>query len=71
MQTVDRQHDDDDDHAAARMSSRATPRQRLATGSPLLWLATFAIVFLAFYAMDHAIMAAQGLPLNLNLTPAQ
>jgi len=69
MQTVDRQHDNDD--AVARMSSQDTPRQRLAAGSPLLWLAVLALVFLAFYAMDHAIMAAQGLPLNMDLTPAQ
>ena len=69
MQSVDRQHDNDD--GVARMSSRDTLLGRLAAGSPLLWLAAFAVVFLAFYAMDHAIMAAQGLPLNLDLTPAQ
>ena len=68
MQSVDRQHDDD---AAARMPSRDTPRERFAAGSPLLWLAAFAIVLVAFYAMDHAIMAAQGLPLDMGLTPAQ
>jgi len=69
MQTVDSRHDDDD--AVARTSSHDTPRQRSAAGSPLMWLAVFALVILAFYAMDHGIMALQGLPLNMDLTPVQ
>ena len=69
MQTVERRHDNDD--AVARMSSQDSPRRRSAVGSPLLWLAVFALVILAFYAMDHAIMAVQGLPLDMDLTPAQ
>ncbi|GMQ95803.1 MAG: hypothetical protein BMS9Abin14_263 [Gammaproteobacteria bacterium] len=69
MQSVDSRHDNDD--GVARMSSQEIPRERSAAGSPLMWLAVFALVILAFYAMDHGIMALQGLPLNLDLTPAQ
>ncbi len=37
----------------------------------LLWLAAFALALVTFYAMDQLVMAGQGLPLNLDLTPAQ
>ncbi len=37
----------------------------------LLWIAVFAITAAVFYGLDHAVMAGQGLPLNLNLTPRQ
>ena len=60
MQTADRPHDHD----------RAVPRRPIAA-TLLVWLAAFALVVLVFYAMDHAVMSAQGLPLNMNLTPAQ
>jgi len=41
-------------------------------GRPLfLWLAVFAVTLVAFYALDHLIMSGQGLPLGLDLTPAQ
>jgi len=36
-----------------------------------IWLGVFAIVLLYFYGLDHFIMSMQGLPLNMNLTPAQ
>lgn len=29
------------------------------------------VAFLLFYGMDHLIMGMQGLPLNLDMTPAQ
>ncbi|MFK5986303.1 MAG: hypothetical protein QM479_12885 [Pseudomonadota bacterium] len=35
------------------------------------WLLSFVIAFVVFYTMDHAIMSMQGLPLNINMTPAQ
>jgi len=35
------------------------------------WLLSFVIAFAVFYAMDHAIMSMQGLPLNVDMTPAQ
>ncbi len=36
-----------------------------------IWLVAFTVVFLYFYGLDHFIMSMQGLPLNMNLTPAQ
>jgi len=36
-----------------------------------IWLAIFVIVSLYFYGLDHFIMSVQGLPLNMDLTPAQ
>ncbi len=35
------------------------------------WVFSFLIAFLVFYAVDHAIMSMQGLPLNIDMTPAQ
>ncbi len=32
--------------------------------------AAFVLALLAFYGLDHFIMAIQGLPLNLDLSPA-
>lgn len=37
----------------------------------LIWVSAFAVTLLAFYGLDLLVMGAQGLPLNLNLTPAQ
>jgi hypothetical protein len=37
----------------------------------IVWVGAFALALLAFYAMDHFIMSVQGLPINLDLTPAQ
>lgn len=37
----------------------------------LHWLLAAIIVICLFYGMNHLIMSAQGLPLNLDLTPAQ
>lgn len=34
------------------------------------WLIILALTFAAFYAMDHVLMGAQGLPLNWNMAPA-
>ena len=36
-----------------------------------LWVGAFLLVVLVFYGLDHAIMSAQGLPLTLDLRPAQ
>jgi len=36
-----------------------------------IWLGALAISLLGFYLLDHGIMSMQGLPLNLDLTPAQ
>lgn len=35
------------------------------------WFLSIIIVFAVFYLMDHAIMSMQGLPLNIDMTPAQ
>ncbi|MFK5891602.1 MAG: hypothetical protein QM504_00095 [Pseudomonadota bacterium] len=35
------------------------------------WILSFMIAFALFYVMDHAIMSMQGLPLNIDMTPAQ
>lgn len=37
----------------------------------LIWVGAFAITLVAFYALDLVVMGAQGLPLRLDLTPAQ
>jgi len=37
----------------------------------LIWVAVFLLAAAVFYGLDHGVMAVQGLPLNLNLTPAQ
>lgn len=34
------------------------------------WLIVLVVIFGFFYAMDHALMGAQGLPLNWNMAPA-
>jgi len=39
--------------------------------SVLVWLAAVVTVAAFFYGMDHLIMSLQGLPLNLDLSPAQ
>lgn len=36
-----------------------------------IWALSFIIAIAVFYAMDHAIMSIQGLPLNIDMTPAQ
>lgn len=33
------------------------------------WLVVLVIALAFFYAMDHALMGAQGLPLNWNMSP--
>jgi len=35
------------------------------------WVFSFVIAIAVFYTMDHAIMSMQGLPLNVDMTPAQ
>jgi len=35
------------------------------------WLIAIGVSLLVFYLMDQGIMAIQGLPLNLNMTPLQ
>jgi hypothetical protein len=49
----------------------ASVLERLQARPLLLWIAVLTLTFVAFYAMDHLVMAGQGLPLNLDLTPAQ
>lgn len=36
-----------------------------------VWLGAFGVALAVFYGLDLFIMAIQGLPLNLDLTPAQ
>jgi len=36
-----------------------------------IWLFAFTITLLYFYGLDLFIMSMQGLPLNMDLTPAQ
>jgi len=36
-----------------------------------IWVSAFVLTLLVFYGMDQFIMAAQGLPLNWNMMPAQ
>ena len=36
-----------------------------------IWLIAFVVVLIYFYGLDHFIMGVQGLPLSLNLSPAQ
>ena len=33
------------------------------------WVIVVAVTLVFFYAMDHALMGVQGLPLNWNMTP--
>lgn len=35
------------------------------------WAVILLLVSLVFYGLDHMVMIMQGLPLNLDLTPAQ
>lgn len=37
----------------------------------LVWVGAFAVTLVVFYLLDLLVMGGQGLPLNLNLTPAQ
>ena len=37
----------------------------------LYWLGAFIVSVVFFYGLDHLVMSLQGLPLNLDLTPAQ
>lgn len=37
----------------------------------IIWIGAFALALLVFYGVDHFIMSSQGLPLNLDMTPAQ
>jgi uncharacterized membrane protein len=36
----------------------------------IVWIVALIVVLLVFYGLDHFIMSIQGLPLNLNMTPA-
>jgi hypothetical protein len=35
------------------------------------WLSAIAVTLVVFYLMNHGIMAMQGLPLNIDMTPVQ
>ncbi len=37
----------------------------------LNWIVAAIIVLGLFYALNHGVMSMQGLPLNIDLTPAQ
>ncbi len=37
----------------------------------VIGLVAFVVVLVAFYGLNHFAMGMQGLPLNLDLTPAQ
>ncbi len=37
----------------------------------LIWVGVFALTLVLFYGIDQFIMAVQGLPLNLDMTPVQ
>ena len=39
--------------------------------SVFVWVLIFIVTALFFYGLNHLLMTAQGLPLNLDLTPAQ
>lgn len=43
----------------------------MAGRSILIWVGAFAVTLLAFYGLDLLVMGMQGLPLHLDLTPAQ
>jgi len=46
-------------------------KDQMGTATTMLaTVAAFVLVLLAFYGLDHFIMAIQGLPLNLDLSPA-
>jgi len=34
------------------------------------WIIVLAVTLAFFYALDHALMGVQGLPLNWNMSPA-
>jgi len=36
-----------------------------------VWVGAILLVLVYFYGLDYFIMTVQGLPLNLNLSPAQ
>ncbi len=44
---------------------------RLLNNPILAIIGAFIIALILFYLLDHGIMTMQGLPLNLDLTPAQ
>lgn len=44
---------------------------KMGTGSTLMAvMIAFVLVLAAFYGLDHLIMGMQGLPLNMDLSPA-
>ena len=57
--------------AAAKGPKARSAVERLQARPLALWVVVIALTLAAFYAMDHLVMAGQGLPLNLDLTPAQ
>ena len=70
------QRDRTDQADSSQGASRGQPPipsalERLQANPLMLWLSVLALTLVAFYLMDHLIMAGQGLPLNLDLSPAQ
>jgi len=47
------------------------PGQGWLNNPVLVWAGALLATLLFFYGLDHVIMAVQGLPLQLDLTPAQ
>ena len=46
-------------------------KDKMSTGSTLIAMVmAFVLVLLVFYGLDHLIMGMQGLPLNMDLSPA-
>lgn len=46
-------------------------QKRVGRGTALIAvLVAFVVVLVAFYGLDHLVMAIQGLPLNPDLSPA-
>lgn len=49
-----------------------TEKKRMGVASlTLVWVGALMLTLLAFYGLDHFIMSLQGLPLNMDLSPAQ
>lgn len=51
------------------MSEESIVRRWAATA--FYWLVALALALVLFYALDHGVMAMQGLPLGWGLSPAQ
>ena len=58
-------------HMEEKMQERMKEERSMGFFSTLLSVViAFAIVLVLFYGLNHLIMGMQGLPLNMDLTPA-